>query len=54
MQNIKKIVGAKFEKNPKRSILGPIWAQFSQNLRNQNFLGKTAVYVSSPYDTELP
>ena len=41
--NIKKIIGANLEKNLKRSILGPIWALFSQNLRNQYFLEKTSM-----------
>ena len=37
MHNIKKILRADFEKNPKRSIFGPFWDRLAQNLGNQNF-----------------
>ena len=41
MQNIKKIVGAKFEKNPQRSI----WAQFGPNFPK---ISGTGIFSEKP------
>ena len=41
IQNIKKNVGADFEKSPKKSDFGPIWAHFPKFWENENFFEKS-------------
>ena len=41
VHNIKKILGADFEKNPKMLIFGPFWDRLAQNPESQIFRAKS-------------